>query len=321
EAEWEDRVLPAIQATRRHQQSERSREARVQKQAELPPAHVFLAARDHRLLLLGETATLAIKRELLNNIIAMFPDWKVIDDLRINPRRRADGEFGPITTALLPTETEAGADKSLMLGFAGQNWQPVDWQVGREARPWLGMLPKDLPPDLLAKDSTTAIEWLQGSPKGIPSLPLRAQPSFLTLTLLPDRVILAGQLAEEALRIQLIEAAQRAYGAQAVIMADALLARGTCEPSPDVLQTTRSLPPLPGLNDPILIAFTRPGLTWKSLPATPEMLEAGGLVKSKLLPANFPAAMAEDTFAEAFDHVRAAWAKRATTATSAPSSR
>ncbi|HYF37219.1 MAG TPA: BON domain-containing protein [Prosthecobacter sp.] len=316
DADWKSLVLPAVQAARRYQQAERAREAQRQLQAKSPPPHVFLAARDHRLLLVGETATLAIKRSLLNKVITTFPDWKVVDEIRVNPRRRAEGEFGPITTALLPSEDSESTNKSLMLGLSGAGWQSIDWQVGRDARPWQKLLPEDLPPDYLARDSTVAIEWLQGEFRGIPALPIRAQPSFLTLTLLPDRAILAGQLAEEANRTQLIEAARRAYSPRAVVLAESLLARGTCEPTPEIQQTLRSLPPLPKLGQPVVFAFARPGEVWKSLPVTPAMLEPGGIEQASLLPSDFPAPMAEDTFAEAFDYVRAAWAKQ----TSAPAS-
>lgn len=309
ETEWENHVLPGILATRKHQKIQREREAEIARQAKLPPPHVFLAARDHRILLRGETASLMLKRELLNATISAFPDWKVLDDIRVNPERRATGDFGVLSSALLPQTPPSSKDKTagkaLALGLPGQGWHILDWQVGGdEAQPWLEVLPKDLPGALVTADGVTLVEWLQGKTHGIPGLPQRAQPSFLTLTLLPDRVILAGQLAEEALRTQLIEAAQRTYGGRARIIADGLLARGTCEPSADVMQTMASLPPLPGPSQPPVLAFARPGQVWKTTPATPGLLEAGGITQSKFLPADFPASMAEDTFADAFDYIR-----------------
>lgn len=310
--EWQTVVVPALAQTRRYQQAERARIAEAEHQSKLPPPHVFFAARDQRLLLRGEVATLKLKRELLNIVIGSFPDWRVLDDLRVNDQRRAVAEFGPITTALLPLG-EDSPGKSMALGLSGKAWQFVDWQVGADAQPWKPLLPPDLPPALLQEDSRMVTQWLQGNAQGIPTLPIPAQPSFLTLTLLPDKVILAGQLAEEGLRTRLIEAARRAYAGQAVLFSDALLARGTCEPTAEVEQTVRSLPPLPKQGEAPIIAFARPGQVWKSQPATEAMLTPGALAKSGLTPSGFPAPMAEDTFAaEAYDHLRHHWSTAST---------
>lgn len=306
--EWQTLIQPALAQTRRFQQSERARIAEAEAQAKLPPPHVFFAARDQRLLLRGEVATLKIKRELLNVVIGSFPDWRVIDDLRVNDRRRAVAEFGPVTTALLPLQQDPASEKSLALGLSGSAWQFVDWKHEGEDLPWKKMLPADLPPALLQDDSRMVSQWLQGSALGIPALPIPAQPSFLTLTLLPGKVILAGQLAEEGLRTQLIEAARRAYSGEAVLFSEALLARGTCEPTADVEQTVRSLPALPKAGEAPVLAFAKPGQVWKSQPATQDLLSPGALAKSGLTPPDFPATMAEDTFtAEAYDHLRHHW--------------
>lgn len=308
EAEWQSVIKPALDQVRRYQDSERARIAEAERQAKLPPPHVFLAARDQRVLLRGEVASMKIKRELLNAVIGAFPEWRVIDDLRVNAGRRAVAEFGPITTALLPLSQDTGAGKSLALGLSGVAWEFVDWQSGEDTQPLKKLLPADLPVPLLMEDRRMVTQWLQGSALGIPTLPIPAQPSFLTLTLLPDKVILAGQLAEEPLRARLVEAVKNAYAVQAVLFSEALLARGTCEPTVEVEQTVRSLPPLPKPGEAPVLAFARPGQVWKSQPATPQLLEAGALAKSPLLPMNFPAAMAEDTFAaEAYDHIRHYW--------------
>jgi hypothetical protein len=167
---------------------------------------------------------------------------------------------------------------------------------------------------LIQDDSRMVIEWLQGSAKGIPKLPIRLQPSFVTLTLLPDKVILAGQVAEEASRTQIIESARQKYTGRALVIAEALLARGTCEPSGDLQQTLRSLPDLPELGSPGAIAFSRPGQVWKSLPASEKLTAPGAVAASGLLPQEFPAAMAEDTFLDGFDHLRHHWKSLATDA-------
>lgn len=308
--DWEKSILPLIQSVRRYQKDERTRLAEAEHQAKLSPPHVFLAARDTRLLARGELATLGLKRELLNALIAAFPNWRVIDDLRVNPQRRAVADFGPITAALIPSESDQDPKtkgKSLVIGLSSAAWQPVDWQVGGDAQPWKKDLPADLPPALLQSDHRMVTEWLQGKASGIPALPIRAQPSFLTLTLLPDKVILAGQLAEESLRTQLVEAARQKYAGQALVIAEALLVRGTCEPSSDIQQSLRSLPALPDSASPGSIAFAKPGHVWKSTPATQGIDQPGAVTKSGILPTDFPSAMAEDTFWDGFDHLRHHW--------------
>jgi hypothetical protein len=308
--DWEKSILPLIQNARHYQAEQRVRTAETERQAKLPPPHVFLAARDHRLLARGEMASIGIKRELLNSLIAAFPEWRVLDDIRVNPQRRAVADFGPVTIALLPNPTDKDsktAGKSLMLGLSRAAWEPVDWQVGRDAQPWKKLLPADLPPELIQSDSDMVTDWLQGNTTGIPALPLRAQPSFLTLTLLPDKVILAGQLAEESLHTQLIEAARQKYAGQALVMAENLLVRGTCEPSSDIEQTLRSLPPLPEATSPGSIAFAKPGAVWKSISATAGIDQPGAVAKSGILPADFPAGMAEDTFQDGFSHLHQHW--------------
>jgi hypothetical protein len=308
--DWEKSILPLIQSVRRYQTDERARAAEAARQAKLPPPHVFIATRDRRLLARGEMAHIGLKRELLNGLIAAFPEWRVLDDIRVNPQRRAEADFGPITAALLPDPTQEDpktAGKSLMLGLSSFAWETVDWHVGGDAQPWKKLLPDDLPPTLLQSDSSMATDWLQGKATGIPALPIRAQPSFLTLTLLPGKVILAGQLAEESLHTQLVEAARQKYAGQALVMAEALLVRGTCEPSSDIEQTLRSLPPLPSASSPGTLAFAKPGSVWKSTPATVGIDQPGTVAKSGILSEDFPAAMAEDTFWDGFDHLRQHW--------------
>ncbi|MBV6501557.1 MAG: hypothetical protein CJBNEKGG_04072 [Prosthecobacter sp.] len=308
-SDWEQLILPAIQNVRRYQSEQRALAAEADRQSRLPPPHLFMAVRDSRLLLRGEVATLSLKRELLNTFISAFPDNRVLDDVRVNPLRRAAADFGPISSALLPAadDKSATAGKALHLGLPGRAWEAVDFLVDGDARPWVEKLPKDLPAALLLEDSRMVIEWLQGSAKGIPRLAIRQQPGFLTLTLLPDKVILAGQVAEEPVRSQIIEAARQKYAGRALVMADSLMARGTCEPSADVQQTLRSLPDLPGLNSMGTLAFARPGAVWSARPATGQMVLPGAIAASGLLPQEFPAAMAEDTFLEGFDHLRHHW--------------
>jgi hypothetical protein len=156
--EWEKSILPLIQNVRRYQSEQRSRAEETTRQAKLPPPHLFLAARENRLLVRGETATVGIKREFLNALIISFPEWRVIDDVRINPECRAVSDFGPITTALLPdplNEDSKTKGKSLMClvsqAMPGNLWTGSS---ARTAQPWKEDLPKDLPANLCCKTIT-----------------------------------------------------------------------------------------------------------------------------------------------------------------------
>jgi len=304
ETEWRE-VRELCVQVRERQTQERARLAEAARQARLPPPHILLAVRGNRLLVRGELASLGLKRSLLNALIDAFPGHRVLDDLRVNPDRRAVAAFAPVPAERIPApDQDAGG--SLLLGLPGGGWQTLPARADDASleQAWIQVLPADLPPEQLADDVRMAADWLRGDARGIPSLPVPAQPSFLTLALLPDKVILAGQLAEEPLRARLVEAARRAYAGRAVLLADGLLARGTCEPADGIEQTALSLPPLPRTGEAPRLAFALPGQVWTILPAAPALLQPGGLSAGGLLPAGFPAAMAEHSLAEAFDHLR-----------------
>lgn len=305
DADWQERVVPVLDGLRRFQRNERARLAERERQAKLPPPHVFLAARDRRLLVRGEVASLQHKRELLNALIAALPERRVLDDLRVNPQRRNAAGFGPVPAELaaLPSTGTFFA-----IGLPGQPWRPLARpDTGTAATPWTARLPKDLPAELLAEDGRMAAQWLDGDTPGIPRLTAPPQPTFLTLVLLPGKVILAGQVADEAHRLQLVEAARRTYGPRAELLTDGLLARGSCAAVPEVEHTVRSFPPLPGPQAAAVLGFAHPGQAWRSRPADAALLQPGALAKSGLLEIDFPVSMVEETLAEAFDHLRQFW--------------
>ncbi len=307
ETAWTKLLLPELGHLRRYQSEQKKIAEENERQSRLPPPHVFLAQREGRILVRGEVASLALKRELLNALIEAFPEQRVLDDLRVNAQRRNVGEFGPLTVLMQSQDVTAALGKSLHLGLPGAAWQSLDFQAGAATEPWKSMLPKDLPSALLIEDGTMVLDWLQGGSKGIPKLPARLQPSFLTLTLLPEKVILAGQVAEENVRTQILEAARQKYEGRALVIGDALLARGTCEPTRDVQQTVRSFPDLPVRTSMGVLAFARPGAVWTACPASGQIIQPGAIASTGILPPDFPAAMAEDTFLDSFDHLRHHW--------------
>jgi hypothetical protein len=302
--DWE-RVRSLLERVRRLQELERARLAEAKRQAGLPPPHLLLAARGDRLLVRGEVASLGLKRSLLNALIEALPGHRVLDDLRVNPERRAVTPFDPVPVERLPPPDQED-DSRLLLGVPGAGWHALPARAAADSleSAWRQPLPADLPPAHLADDVRMAADWLRGDARGIPDLPVPAQPSFLTLALLPDKAILAGQLAEEPLRTRLLEAMRRAYAGRTVTLTDGLLVRGSCAPSESIEQTALSLPPLPRAGEPAKLAFALPGGVWQTVAVSGGLLEPGGLAKAGLLPENFPVAMAELSLIEAFDHLR-----------------
>lgn len=302
--DWQQ-VRDLLKKVRRLQELERARLAEAERQARLPPPHVLLATRGDRLLVRGEVASLGLKRGLLNALIDALPGHRVLDDLRVNPERRSVTPFEPVPIAdIPPPDRDEG---SLLLGIPGTGWHalPARADTSSLKEAWQRPLPADVAPNLVASDVRMAADWLLGDARGIPALPIPAQPSFLTLALLPDKVILAGQLAEEPLRTRLLDATRRAYAGRAVVLGDGLIARGSCTPTENLEQTALSLPPLPRAGEPPKLAFALPGGTWKTVTATAALLQPGSLTAEGLLPENYPATMAELSLAEAYDHLRA----------------
>ena len=162
-------------------------------------------------------------------------------------------------------------------------------------------LPEGLMPGDIATDLRVTREWLSGGNAGIPSLPAPPQPAFLTLAIFGDRVLLAGQIAEEAHRSHLVEKADQVYGAQREVDATALKVRGNCEATDDVMHTALSFPPGDGSH---LFAVAKPGHEWKPIQVSPEMKKTR-LVPENALPPDVPAAGVTVALGPAFERLAA----------------
>ncbi|MGC3997179.1 MAG: hypothetical protein QM767_06520 [Anaeromyxobacter sp.] len=115
-----------------------------------------------------------------------------------------------------------------------------------------------------------------------PRPPQRLEPAIVSLVLFGSKAILSGQVAEEAVREQLIAAVRRAYSPPYLVISDELNVRGDCEPAGDILQTLEFLPPPPKGRSAALFAVAKhTGGTWTALPVTPTLVEAGGLQKNR----------------------------------------
>ncbi len=303
DAEWESQVRPALDALRATQQRQNLAEAESARLARLPPGYLFVAVREQQIILRGEVGTHAMKQEILEDALTTFAPRRLHDEIRVSAQRRPSGDFGPITTALLPQKGKAGG-KSCFLSFSGEAWKTVDWQITPREQSWKNDLPTGLDARLLQDDSTVLSNWLQGDDSNSPPPSQPRDPAFIALALFGTKALVSGQVAEEAVRTQLIAAVRLAYGPQFIVISDQVHVSGDCEPSGRILYTLKSLPPPPAASSVGILAIAKPGSTWTLIPVTRELVEAGGLAKSGLLPAGLPAGVVEDLTAESIEQLR-----------------
>lgn len=303
ESEWQQHLLPALRELRGTLKQQRLAEAESMRLAGLPPGHLFIATRDQQVILRGEVGSTTMKRAILDEALAVFAPRRVHDEIRVSSLRRPTGDFGPITTALLPTRKEPNA-RAFFLGLGGDAWKPVDWQIAAAEQSWKQELPAGLDPALLKNDSATLSGWLQDEGTHTVAPTIRPEPAVITLVLFGSKAILAGQIAEESVRAQLIAAARQAYGPRILVLSDGVRVRGNCQPTSNIFHTLKSLPPAPAAGSGGIIAITKPGDTWTLIPITRELIEAGGLVKSPQFPADIPASLVEELAAEGIEQLR-----------------
>jgi hypothetical protein len=296
-------VRPALKELRATQQQQHLDQAKSERLARLPPGYLFIAVRDQQIILRGEVGSAAVKEEILEDALTNFAPRRLHDEIRVSTERRPSGDFGPITTALLPQEGKAGG-KSCFLSFSGEAWKPVDWQVAPREQSWKNDLPRGLEARLLQSDSAALSNWLQGDGSHSPAPSQPRDPAFIAITLFGTKAFVSGQVAEEAVRAQLIAAVRMAYGAQYIVFSDGVHVSGDSEPSGSILHTLKSLPPPPAAGSAGMFALAKPGSTWTLIPVTRELVEAGGLAQSGRIPAGIPAAVVEDLAAEAIEQLR-----------------
>lgn len=301
ETEWQEQVAPALRRVRSAREQQRRATEEARRLAALPPGHVFVAVRDGEITLRGEVGTEGVKQSLLDEALILFASHRLHDEIRVSARRRPGDDFAPLTTALLPPG-KSKAGKTLFLGFDHEAWKPVDWQVAHDAAPWKDQLPSGTDAVLLQGDSAAVIDWLQGAAK--PAPPVHTRPAFLTLALFDGKAVLCGQVAEEATREQVIAAVRRAYAPRFQVQHDHLLVEADCRPFRSLLNTLKSLPP-PSL-DPTsaILAIAAPAESWRVLPVTADLVEAGGLGRSGGLSSPLSPALVENRSQEALEQLR-----------------
>ena len=303
EEEWRRQVLPAIEELRAVQRQQQRVEMDAERLVRLPPGHLFLAARGQEIILRGEVGSEAMKRTVLEEALQAFSPRRLHDQIRVSTDRRPSGEFGPITTALLP-EKDKPQGKTCFLGLAGDAWKPVDWQIAVKEQTWKNDLPGMLDLREVQADSAAVSSWLDGTSADLPTASQSVRPAFLSLAVFGGRVILSGQVAEAAAHALCVDAVRRTYSPPFLVISDSLHVHGDCTASRGILHTLKSLPPAPKAGSAGILAVARPGGDWEVMPVTQDLVEAGGIARSGKVPAGIPAAVVEELSAEAVEELR-----------------
>ncbi len=303
EEEWQRQVLPALHELRATQIQEQRAEMDTERLVRLPPGHLFLATSGQEIILRGEVGSDAMKRTVLEEALQAFSPRRLHDQIRVSNDRRPSGDFGPITTALLP-EKDKPKGKTCFLGLAGDAWKPVDWQIAVKEQTWKNDLSGMLDLQELQADSAVVSSWLDGTLAHTPPSSQVVQPAFLTLAVFGHRVILSGQVAEEAAHARCIAAVRRAYSPPFLVISDAFRVHADCTASRGILHTVKSLPPAPPPHGTGIFAIAQPGGDWEVMPVTRDLVEAGGISRSGKVPAGIPAAAVEELSAEAVEELR-----------------
>lgn len=284
EAEWSARLWPAITAMRQRRDAEKARLAEERRLAGLPPPHMIAAFSRDRLLLRGEVGSPGTKTAFLASVVDTLPGVRVLDDIRVSGTRRPGVDWG------VPGRSGDAGETSVQYALTGSRWTPL--QDGQAIEP----IPDGVNAGDIAADLRVVREWLAGGNAGIPSLPAPPQPAFLTLAIFADRVLLAGQIAEEAHRSHLVEKAGQVYGTHREVQSDGLLVRGNCEASPAILHTALSFPtPADGV-----LAVAKPGQEWRIIPLD-DPVRRRRRIDPDQLPAGLPAEGVAAALAPAFE--------------------
>jgi hypothetical protein len=314
ESEWQQQVRPVLQELRTTLHQQREAEARELRLSRLPPGHLFIAAQGMHVVFRGELGSAAMKHAILDEAIRVLAPRRVHDEIRVSTARRPSGDFGPITIALLPSGKNT---RSLGFGLSGEAWKTLDWQITPAEQAWKEGLPSDIDRAQVREDSTRLIGWLSGD--GTHDLPtsLKQEPAVITLALFGTKAVLAGQVAEQAARSQLIAAVRQAYSPRIRVQSEGLHFRASCQPSTSLLHTLKSLPPAPPQDSVGILAIATPGSTWAIIPASLELTRAGALRQRDDLPQDISIHLVREHASEALDQLRV-WLSRLNPPVSSP---
>lgn len=299
--QWQQTYAPLLTAVWQRADEQRLATEKSARLAKLPPPHVLLAIKGGDVLLQGDVGTSALKTSLIEAALRAYPGLRVLDQLRVSNERRPVVDAAAML-GVFPLASSVGKDGLVAVAVPPYSWKSAPLSGDDVAAVIRTTIPAGIEPQLVEPDAKKVAQWFGTGVEPAPNVQI---PPHLTLAVFADRVWLRGQVAEEATRTQILDAARRLYPNHLLVQFIRLNAR--CAPVDEALPTARSFPPAPDKDAPGIIAFAIAGEAWHAADVGAATFETGGISKSGILPDGVPPDLANDEFSEALDALKAHW--------------
>jgi hypothetical protein len=290
-------VSPIVKAVKEYDMAQLAAKTERERLASLPPPFLILMMEDDAWLLRGEVGSAEAKSEMLASILGQHTDKRVLDEIRVSAQRNPFADLRVLTSSLDDLPETAG-ESTAHVGLPGHGWLRCDLS---EPEPAAIIQQKTTAADaaLVVKDMLAARREIET----VRAAEADDLPAFLTLILLPDRVIICGELPDEASRSQTLAAARSAYPGLILTQDIRLNVRGA--PARGLQHTLRALPPARTIPPEGLLAFATPGEIWSQRSASEKLLTTEGVAASGLIPGNALTQRAIDTLRPGLPVLRA----------------
>lgn len=298
EEEWTRDLAPLVSAAEQTRDRLRLAAEEQARLAKLPPPHLILAMREKEVMLRGEVGTSAAKSRIIEAAVRFYREKRILDHIRVSAARRPNVDLTGLLENL-PATGRADGDRKLAVGMPGHPWKTVILSGEDPPASVLAELPAGFDPALAVQDARAAVAWIQRPATAEPGKPL----PYLALSIFADRVWLRGEVASEAARSQILDAARRMYPHHVLVHFVRLNAERSA--ADQVLETCKSFPPAPAADSPGIMAFALAGGAWQAATVTSAMFSMDGLVKAGIVPEEFAAETAYEEFEESIDALRA----------------
>lgn len=303
-AQWEDTFSPLLADAWQRLDDARAAAAEAARLAKLPPPHVVLAIKGGEVLLQGDVGTAALKTALIESALKAYPALRVLDLIRVSKERRPVVDAAAMLGGF-PAANGAGKDGLVAVAVPPYSWKSAPLSAESDVAALVRTtIPAGIEPHFVEADAKNVAQWFATKSTPVSSAPV---PPALTLAIFGDRVWLRGQVAEEATRTQILDAARRLYPNHLLVQFVRLNAR--CTPVAEALPTARSFPPAPAADAPGIVAFALAGDAWRAADVSEVTFAPDGIAKAGILPEGFSAAAADDEFSEALDALKSHWEK------------
>lgn len=269
-------VMPVFKAVRDYDARQRVAKAERERLSLLPAPYLILMKDADVWLLRGEVGSAEAKSGLLTAILDQHGEKRVLDEILVTDRRNPFSDLNALTASLDDLSQTPG-EITAYVGLPGHGWLGCDLSQPEPA----SILQKkiaDADVALVSKDMLAARREIGAAREAAaPELP-----AFLTLILLPHRVLISGELPDEASRAQTLAAVRGAYPGQTLTHDLRLNVR--CTDTAGLPHTLKALPPSRSIPPDGLIAFAIPGEGWLQRSVSEKLTGPDGLAASGLVP-------------------------------------